>query len=140
MQAWIFSDEAYTAMYHTLFAQFLDTVRTDEIIDSAYALIGPYVEKDPTKFCTYEDFEGAVQALKAFCALRAQSVRGQLSGAIPSTQAGQNADASALVDASELQLSDMGSMNGAGGSPGAEQAVSDSLVTRGPALPCLRQK
>ena len=52
MQAWIFSDETYTQQYHELFAEFLNTVDTDQIIDDAYALIADYVEKDPTKFCT----------------------------------------------------------------------------------------
>ena len=35
MQAWIFSDEAYTAMYHSLFAEFLEGIDTDAIIASA---------------------------------------------------------------------------------------------------------
>lgn len=117
MQAWIFSDEAYTAQYHALFAEFLNRVDIDELIDSAYILIAPYVEQDPTKFCTFEEFETGVQALKAFCALRTQSVQGQLDGTIPSTQAGQSADPSALVDASGIQLSDMGSMDTGGGAP-----------------------
>lgn len=52
MQAWIFSDEAYAAEYHALFAEFLETVDWGTIIDEAYTLIAPYVEKDPTKFCT----------------------------------------------------------------------------------------
>lgn len=52
-------------------------------------MLSPYVEKDPTKFCTYEDFEKGAEALKEFCVLRAESVSGQLGGSIPSTSDGQ---------------------------------------------------
>ena len=123
MQAWIFSDEAYTAMYHSLFAEFLEGIDTDAIIGSAYDLIAPYVEQDPTKFCTYEAFETGVQTLRSFCALRTRSVQGQLSGSVPSTEAAQRMDPSALIAAPQLLLSDMGAMDGAGeagGFPGGE--------------------
>lgn len=91
MQAWIFSDEAYTQQYHELYAEFLDTIDAAQIIDDAYTLIMDYVEKDPTKFCTYAEFETGVQTLSSFCSLRQESVRGQLAGTIPSTSEGQNA-------------------------------------------------
>ena len=54
MQAWIFSDEAYSSQYYDLYAQLLEQVDIQGIIDNAYQLIAPYVEKDPTAFCTYE--------------------------------------------------------------------------------------
>ncbi len=111
MQAWIFSDEAYTEQYHTLYAQFLNTTDIQALIDEAYTLIAPYVEKDPTKFCTYEEFEAGVEALKSFCALRVESVRGQLDGAIPSTSEAQRTDRTALIDAGSLRLSALGTMN-----------------------------
>ena len=78
---WIFNNEEYLAQYHTYFQEFLDTVDTAAIIDEAKALIAPYVEDDPTKFCTYEEFEQGVQTLTAFCALRSESVTLQLAGA-----------------------------------------------------------
>lgn len=40
--------------------------------------------------------------------LRAESVRGQLSGTIPSTIRGQQEDTESRVDASEVWLPDMG--------------------------------
>ena len=103
MQAWIFSDEAYTAEYHALFAEFLETVDWGAIIGEAYTLIAPYVEKDPTKFCTAEEFETGAAALRTFCQLRSEAVAAQLAG-----------DETA-VDASGLTLSDMGTMNNGGG-------------------------
>ena len=81
-------------------------------------LIASYVEQDPTKFCTYEEFETGVDTLKSFCLLRAESIRGQLDGMIPSTSDGQQEDYSALVDASSISLTDMGSMGHGGGTPG----------------------
>ena len=103
MQAWIFSDETYTAEYHALFAEFLETVDIGAILDEAYALIAPYVEQDPTKFCTAEEFETGVAALRTFCQRRSEAVAAQLNG-----------DETA-VDASGLTLSDMGTMNNGGG-------------------------
>lgn len=122
MVDWIFRNEEYTELYHQYFAEFLDSVDVAAMIDETYALIAPYVEKDPTAFCSYEEFEAGVKTLLGFCEKRTESVRGQLDGTIPSTDAGQQADSSALIDASALTLSDMGSMGGGdnpfGGGPG----------------------
>ena len=53
--------------------------------------------------------------MEDFCLLRAQSVQGQLEGTIPSTDDGQSADSSSLVDASSVDISAMGTMNNGGG-------------------------
>ena len=55
-------------------------------------MIAPYVAKDPTKFCSYEDHQRAVDTLEQVCLLRAQSVRGQLGGRyrLPSKANGNN--------------------------------------------------
>ena len=126
MQAWIFSDSAYMQRYHDLFAEFLNTVDPQTWIENAYALIAPYVEKDPTKFCTYEEFEAGVQALQTFCQLRRQSVEGQLDGTIPSTSEAQRADSGSLIDSSGLNLSAMGSMSGGMGGKGGNWDRGDS--------------
>ncbi|QUO38174.1 CotH kinase family protein [Dysosmobacter sp. Marseille-Q4140] len=118
MLAWIFADEEYTALYHQYFsefiAQYFESGYFEQMMAETKALIAPYVEQDPTKFCTYEEFEAGIDTLERFCLLRAQSVRGQLEGTIPSTDEGQTEDGSALVDASGLSISDMGSMNNGG--------------------------
>lgn len=122
MQAWIFSSEAYTARYHEYYAEFLQTANIDALIDETYQLIVLYVEKDPTKFCTAEEFETGVQTLKTYCALRERSVQGQLDGTIASTSAAQQEDGTSLVDASSITLSDMGSMaNTMGGGRGFDR-------------------
>ncbi len=52
--------------------------------------------------------------MKSFCLLRAESINGQLSGTVPSTSEGQAENPAALIDASGLQISAMGSMNSGG--------------------------
>ncbi|MBQ4578574.1 MAG: CotH kinase family protein [Clostridia bacterium] len=103
MMDWLLQSDEHTELYHRFFTAFLDTVDPQAIIDQAYGLIAPYVERDPTKFCTYEAFETGVGALKTFCDLRVQSVRAQLSGDDTS------------IDTAGLDLSAMGSMNMGGG-------------------------
>ena len=122
MLAWIFADESYTELYHTYFdtfiSEYFESGYFENLITETENLIASYVEQDPTKFCTYEEFETGVDTLKSFCLLRAESIRGQLDGMIPSTSDGQQEDDSALVDASSISLTDMGSMGHGGGTPG----------------------
>ena len=120
MVDWIFAEEDYTELYHQYFAEFLETVDISKIIDDAYTLISEYVERDPTKFCTYEEFKNGVATLKEFVQLRTESVSGQLDGTIPSTEEGQKADTTSFIDASSITLSDMGSMMSSMGFGGME--------------------
>lgn len=117
MIAWIFENEEYIELYHEEFGRFIseyfDSGYFENMIDEVKSMIEPFVEKDPTKFCTYEEFETGINTLREFCLLRAKSVRGQLDGTIGSTSDTQ--ESSSLIDAGDLQISDMGSMmNGAG--------------------------
>ncbi|MBQ6987117.1 MAG: CotH kinase family protein, partial [Oscillibacter sp.] len=133
MTDWFLQQDDYTERYHEYFSEFLNSVDVSGIMDEAYTLIAPYVERDPTKFCTYEEFVKGVETLRAFCELRTQSVRGQLDGSIPATDDGQSADSSALIDASALTLSDMGSMNrGGGGFGGRFGRTSDGQTSERP--------
>lgn len=116
MLNWIFQSEEYTALYHSIMQELIDGFFTsgefETLIDETYALIAPYARRDTNGFCTYAEFEQGVSTLKQFCLLRAESIQGQLDGAIPSTADGQSADSSALIDASSVTLSDMGSFGG----------------------------
>lgn len=135
MAAWIFNNDKYTQLYHQYFAQFIKDYFTSgvfaEEINSVKSLIAPYVESDPTKFCTYEEFETGVETLENFCKLRVQSIEKQLSGEIPSTSDGQSKDSSSLIQTANLNISDMGSMGGegmggnppSGAAPNAQGAV-----------------
>lgn len=113
MIAWIFQNEEYTELYHQYFSEFIslyfDTGYFEEMIDSVTSMISPYVEKDPTKFCTYKEFETGISTLKELCLLRAQSIRGQLDGMIGSTTDAQKDDT--LIDAADIQISAMGLMD-----------------------------
>ena len=112
MIAWIFNNEEYTELYHKYFSEFItsyfDSGYFAEMIDHVNAMISPYVEKDPTKFCTYEEFEKGIATLKEFCLLRAESISGQLDGTIGATSDTQKSET--LIDAGDLQINDMGSM------------------------------
>lgn len=115
MLSWIFENEEYTSLYHTYFKEFIseyfDTDYFTNMIDVVTEMISPYVKKDPTKFCTYKEFKTGVSTLKEFCSLRAESISEQLDGTIGSTSDTQDKDT--LIDASGLQVSDMGTMNNA---------------------------
>ena len=130
MLAWIFSSEEYTQLYHQYFSQFLaewfDSGSFSQTLQQVVDLITPYVEKDPTKFCTTEEFQAGVEALEVFCLLRAQSIQGQLEGAIPSTDEGQSEDSSTLVDASSVDISAMGTMENGGGQRSWERGMGQS--------------
>lgn len=120
MLAWIFQNEEYTELYHKYFAELISTVFDSgafaQEFDSVVQMISPYVESDPTKFCTYEEFETGAQTLREFCLKRAESISGQLDGSIGSTSDTQKS--STLIDAGSLKISDMGTMGSEGGGDG----------------------
>jgi spore coat protein CotH len=120
----LLEEETYLAQYHAYIQEIVTgwMSTAEEKIDALDALIGDYVKNDATAFYTYEEYQTGLQALKTYIGLRAESLSGQLEGTIPTTSAGQQADASSLVDASGLVLSDMGSMGGGmGGGFGGDQ-------------------
>lgn len=77
-------------------------------IDRIEELLLPWVEKDPTAFCSAEEFKKACGTLKAFISRRTESVRRQLAGELAADSSEQ--DPEAMVDASDLRLSDMGAL------------------------------
>ena len=78
----------------------------ERLFDETVELISPYVERDPTKFYTYEEFELGAETLREFCLLRAESIGYQLAGE------------DVTVDASGLDISAMVSMNNTAGGGG----------------------
>ncbi len=104
--------EEYYDTYHRYYDRFLE----DHFENGKFAvdvrktleMIGPYVKKDPTAFCSYEDFEKAVETFSDFCTLRSESIRKQLTGEIASTIRGQSGEGNEFVDASDVWLPDMG--------------------------------
>ena len=111
MISWIFSKEEYRDAYHRVFDELLsgyfESGHFAREFGRMVELIAPFVQKEPTAFCTFEEFQAGTQTLKEFCDLRSQSVRKQLSGEIPATIEGQEADPQSLIDASALDLNDL---------------------------------
>jgi spore coat protein CotH len=108
MLNWIFENETYTGLYHEYFSAFIHTVDIEGIIEEAYHLIQSYVEKDPTAFYTYEEFETGLETLRRFCSLRSESISMQL-------ESGETSENMNYADASAITLADMGSMEGGKG-------------------------
>jgi len=122
MAVWAFEDETYLARYHALYQTFLDEICYSGWLGqtalAAKELIGPYVQRDPRSFTTYDAFLAGVDEHLLFFELRTQSVQGQLDGTIPATTAGQSAEPDALIDTSELPGRGWGSGGpGGGGMP-----------------------
>lgn len=123
MLNWIYENEEYTELYHQYFAEFLSSIDIQEIIDSTYDLIKSYVEKDPTAFYSYDEFEIGVKTLRQFCEMRSESITIQLDN-------GNTTENMSYVDASDITLSDMGSMNNNAGGfgrnvPSAQKGMAD---------------
>jgi len=110
MVGWIFSDQKYTDQYHELFAEFIDRWfsggQLETLISETADLIRPYVEKDPTRFCTMEEFDEGIETMESLVSLRAEAVRAQLRGEETETDTG------------DLDLSTLGTMGGMGGQGG----------------------
>lgn len=130
MAAWIFENETYLEAYHAVYAEFVENNLANgwlsAEIERVYQMIRPYAEKDPTAFYTAEELDQAVQTLQTFCEKRAESVQGQLGGTIPSTEAGQTENAANLIDASDVNLNDMGEFN-QGGKGGMQTPPDDDF-------------
>lgn len=93
----------------------------DAFYSRARSLLDGLVASDPTAFYSYDAYQTAAQTLYQVVLLRGQSIREQLAGTIPSTERARNGSDD-LVDASELSISAMGTMNlGGGGMPGDKQ-------------------
>lgn len=108
--------EEYKEQYHAyldeLISGYFESGQFEKTITEIESLISPYVENDPTAFYTYDEFKTAVSNLKEFCLLRAESIRGQLDGTIPSTEEEQENNEDALIDASSVSIQAMGTQGG----------------------------
>lgn len=112
----LLENEEYLEQYHAYLDRLVEEYVFGDGFDAAYtrirAQIDTPVETDPNALYTYAEYTTAAEMLHETVRLRAESVRGQLDGSIPSTDAGQRTDSSALVDASSIDLSVMGTMMG----------------------------
>ena len=104
----------YDAYLQKLVSEYINGGGFDAFYERVRSQIDELVETDPTAFYSYDEYETAAETLYQVVKLRGQSIQGQLDGTIPSTEEAQR-DSNALVDASDLDLSVMGTMNMGGG-------------------------
>lgn len=104
----------YEAYLQQLVSEYINGGGFNAFYERVRSQIDELVETDPTAFYSYDEYETAAETLYQVVKLRGQSIQGQLDGTIPSTEEAQR-DSNALVDASDLDLSVMGTMNMGGG-------------------------
>ena len=100
--------QQYQAYFRWFLAEYVESGELSAALWQAAELIAPYVEADPTAFCSYEDHRLAVETLEQVCLLRAESARGQLEGRYPATLAQQTQRPGEGVDASHVDLRHLG--------------------------------
>ena len=100
--------QQYQAYFRWFLAEYVENGELSAALWQAAELIAPYVEADPTAFCSYEDHRLAVETLEQVCLLRAESARGQLEGRYPATLAQQTQRPGEGVDASHVDLRHLG--------------------------------
>ena len=100
--------QSYRKYFDQFVSQYFESGRFQSLLAQTREMIAPYVEKDPTAFCSYEDHRLAADTLEQVCMLRAESVRKQLNGEIPATIRGQQEAPQARLDASHIRLEDLG--------------------------------
>ena len=126
----LLSNEEYLERYHGYLRQLVDEYvnggRFNQVYDRIRSQIDGLVETDPTAFYSYEEYQVAAELLYETVKLRAESIDGQLNGTIPSTDAGQRQDRSALIDASHIDIKAMGEFNMGGSFSGQQDKASDS--------------
>ena len=118
----LLENEEYLAKYHEylneLVEKYVNGGEFQKVYERIRSQIDDLVSEDPTAFYSYEEYEKAAEMLCEVVSLRAKSVSGQLDGTIPSTDDGQQADSSSLIDGSDIDLTVMGTMSGGGGPDG----------------------
>lgn len=114
----LLENETYHSQYYDylqkLVSEYINGGGFDAFYERVRSQIDELVETDPTAFYSYDEYETAAETLYQVVKLRGQSIQGQLDGSIPSTEEAQR-DSDALIDASDLDVSVMGTMNMGGG-------------------------
>lgn len=114
----LLGDEEYHEQYYEYMEQLVDGYLLGDgftkFYDRTRQQIDELVKNDPNALYTYEEYEAALEVLCEVVKLRGQSIDGQINGTIPSTAVEQS-QSDALIDASYIDLSAMGTMNMGGG-------------------------
>lgn len=112
----LLENEEYLEKYHEylrkLAEEYVDGGRFEETYNRIGSQIDALVKEDPTAFYSYDEYKTASETLYKAVKLRAESIKGQLDGTIPSTDEEQKQDSAALIDGSEIDVSVMGAHSG----------------------------
>ena len=131
----LMENETYHAQFYAYMRQLAERYVQDGGFDAFYSRvrgqIDELVKSDPTAFYTAEVYETAARTLYQVVTLRAESVLGQVEGTIPSTDAAQRTS-DALIDASGIDISVMGTMNAGGGMGGGGRGGFDGQMPERP--------
>lgn len=113
----LLSNPKYLAQYHTYLQDIVDGYYGGGVfsqhVSDLKAKISSHVKADPSAFYSYAKFEAGVKTLTTLCEARAKSIAGQLAGTIPATTQGQTDNNDTLIDASSIDLANLGT-NGPG--------------------------
>ena len=124
----LLENDEYRERYHEYLRQLTDGYVKGGAFDETYSRIRSQIDTlvgtDPTAMYTFEEYQKAAELLHETVELRAESIEGQLGGTIPSTDEGQKKDPSALVDASDIDVTAMGQFDmGGGGRSGDDRSA-----------------
>ena len=75
--------QQYQAYFDWFLEEYVESGRLSAELWEAAAQIAPYVGKDPTAFCSYEDHRLAVETLEQACLLRGEARPGPAGGPLP---------------------------------------------------------
>lgn len=118
----VLENEEYLTLYHDyynkLITDYFESGKFEETYRRIRSQIDELVKQDPNAMYSYSEYTKAAETLYETITLRAESVKEQLSGNIPSTSDEQR-NTSSLIDASHISISDMGQFMGGGGMPQA---------------------
>ncbi|MDR1700923.1 MAG: CotH kinase family protein, partial [Lachnoclostridium sp.] len=104
--------ERYHEYLRDITEGYFDSGLYEETIRTWDSKINDFVKNDAAANYTYEQYELSLPEFIKLLRLRSLSIKGQLEGIIPTTSSGQNTDSSMLIDASQINLSALGSMGG----------------------------
>lgn len=114
----VLENKEYKARYHKYYEKLVNGYlyggKFEEIYNRIRTQIDTLVESDPNSMYTYEEYIKGAEALYNLVMLRAESLKGQLDGTIPSTSEGQKENSAALIDAASINISDLGRFMGGG--------------------------
>lgn len=98
--------ELYNSMFEELISNYFESGYFHTFYKNTFDIIYPYIASNATTY-TLDQFEAGASTINQFCTLRAQSIRGQLDGSIPSTLEGQSEYPELLIDTGDLDVSNL---------------------------------